>query len=273
METAVCNGPLCKGVRVELINFGKNNTQCRKCLCERQKQYYKENGRGYRTYKNSVKEKNPCTVCGCNDIRLLEFDHINTKNIKISKSFSQEKIEKELEYTQILCIWCHRLKSREQMDETKKKTDEKFNITERPVDLIKGKECNGELCKGELQFIENFYTKGTKCKACHAYRARKFKDANNNFIKNLKLQLKECELCKIQVTEDTVTCFDFDHLRDKVINISILAKLTKDTREQIKEESKKCRLLCCRCHKLHTIEQLGFHYEKTASELPENPLR
>jgi hypothetical protein len=264
MQTKICKGPLCEGKEHPITNFSSKGSQCKKCNCHKIKEYYKINNRSYRKAKNIIKEKSSCVVCGCNDIRLLEFDHLGEKNIMIGKSFSSEKIKEEVKLTQILCVWCHRLKSREQMDKLKDKLTLKFNIDKRPINNEEGRSCIGPICKGELQYFENFNNsrkrKISYCKICLAYNARIKREHNFNFNNNLKLSKKECEICKIQVTEENVCCFDFDHLHDKSVNISFLTRINKDTTQQMLEESKKCRLLCCKCHRIHTAEQLNYNY-------------
>lgn len=266
-ETKICKGLLCEGKEQPIINFSSKHSQCKKCECHKIKEYYKINNRSYRKTKNIIKEKSSCVVCGCNDIRLLDFDHLGEKNITIAKSFSSKKIKTESLITQILCVWCHRLKSREQMNEVKEKLTSKFNIEKRPTNKEEGRPCVGTICKGELQYFENFNDSRKKkisyCKICLAYTARMKREHNFNFNNNLKISKKECELCKIEVTEENVCCFDFDHLRDKSINISLLTRINKDTTQQILEESKKCRLLCCKCHRIHTAEQLGYNFSTT----------
>lgn len=269
IPTKLCKGPLCKGIEKSTTEFSPKSRNCKKCVCHTTKEYYKKNNRPYKLKKNELKSNAKCVQCGCNDIRLLEFDHLSEKNFNICKNFSKKSISKEASLTQFLCVWCHRLKSREQMDETKSNLT--FEIIDRPTNPNDGLPCIGELCEGKLQFNHLFYTtKTTYCKVCVSYKARLNRDKNNNFVRNLKLQLKECELCKIAVTEETVCCFDFDHLRDKTVNISILVRLNSDKTKQIEEEAKKCRLLCCKCHRIVTAEQFNFNYE--VPQIPTPPI-
>jgi hypothetical protein len=266
IPTKICKGILCKGTEKNITEFSPKSKICKKCVCHNTKEYYKKNNRPYRLKKNELKSEAKCVQCGCNDIRLLEFDHLDKKNFNICKNFSKESIVKEANLTQFLCVWCHRLKSREQMDE--KKEQKSFEITDRPTNPNDGKPCVGDLCQGKLQYHTMFYNmkKKSYCKICYSYKGRLVRELNGNFVNNLKLQLKECELCKIAVTEETVCCFDFDHLRDKTVNVSILVRLNSNRTKQIEEEAKKCRLLCCKCHRIVTAEQFKFNYE-----VPQNP--
>jgi hypothetical protein len=262
MSLKICKGILCNGKELPLQDFSPSLKICKKCNCHKIKEYYKNNNRPYRKFKNDIKEKSECIKCGCNDISLLEFDHIGKKNITISKNFSKKTIENELQYVQILCIWCHRLKTRDELDEVKEINNQKYNIVNRPIDEKEGKVCHGPLCEGKLQFLDKFYSNLKKnCIQCISYVSRTKREANLEFLNQMKLNKKECELCKIQVTKETTCCFDYDHLGDKTANLSAIVRLNKDTRQQMIDESKKCRLLCCKCHKIVTTKDYHFNYE------------
>lgn len=56
----------------------------------------------------------------------------------------------------------------------------------------------------------------------------------------------KCKRCGIKVSMDNLCIFDFHHLRDKSFN---MAPFTRSMKE-LKEESKKCIVLCSNCHRL-----------------------
>lgn len=51
---------------------------------------------------------------------------------------------------------------------------------------------------------------------------------------------------------------------------SMLVRLNGDKTKQIEEEAKKCRLLCCKCHRIVTAEQFNFNYE--VPQIPTPPI-
>lgn len=264
-STKICKGTLCNGgTEKPITEFSPTLRICKSCNNHNTKEYYKKHDRPYRKYKNEIKANSKCAECGCNDIRVLDFDHLGTKTVNICKSFSKEEIKNELQYTQILCVWCHRLKTRKDIEIQMEKTAEQYNITDRPVRKEDGMTCAGPLCKGQLQYLKNFpiSKKKTYCKPCISYRVKMKRIKNYEFVINLKLELGKCEMCELQVTKENATCFDFDHLRDKISTISNIARMNSDKTKEILEESKKCRLLCCKCHRIHTSSQLNYKYNE-----------
>lgn len=263
--TKSCRGPLCgDGTEKPITEFSPKTRICKPCNNYSTKEYYKLHDRPYRKFKNEIKANSKCAECGCDDIRVLDFDHMGTKNFNICKSFSKEKIKNELQHTQVLCIWCHRLKTRKDIKIQMDKLAEKYTITDRPTTKEEGKTCKGLLCNGQLQYHSEFYNmkKKTYCKICYSYASRCARIKNYEFVIDLKLELKECEICKVEVTNETAHCFDFDHLYDKICNISNLVIKNTDATDKILEESKKCRLLCCKCHRIHTASQLNYKYDE-----------
>ena len=263
----LCRGPLCNGIEKPITDFSPKSSQCKKCVCHKTKEYYKKHDRPYRVYKNEIKANSKCVECGNSDMRVLDFDHNKgEKNINICKSFSKSAIENELQYTQILCAWCHRLKSRKEMDEKMDILTQSYTITDRPTNTDIGRKCVGPLCKGELQYATLFpKTKKSYCNTCVSYRARTKRVKNYEFLKQQKLEAKECQNCKKVVTEDTLCCFDYDHINpeEKTIQVSMYVRMNHDTSQKMLEEIKKCRLLCCNCHRIHTTSQLNYKMAET----------
>jgi hypothetical protein len=61
-----------------------------------------------------------CSRCGINDIRVLEFDHVDpsTKSFSIARAMhdivSWDKLIAEIQKCQILCANCHKIKTAEE---------------------------------------------------------------------------------------------------------------------------------------------------------------
>jgi len=63
-----------------------------------------------------------------------------------------------------------------------------------------------------------------------------------------------CVLCG----ESRIACLQFDHLRDKVRDVSKMVSRAV-SKEVLLDEIAKCRVLCANCHAVHTAEQLGWY--------------
>ena len=73
-------------------------------------------------------------------------------------------------------------------------------------------------------------------------------------ITNMKLTIGQCALCERRVEEDTVACFEYDHI-DPSKKTYVVSQIANRKTEIIDAEIAKCRLLCCICHRLHSIAQ------------------
>lgn len=115
------------------------HSQCRKCYSIKRKAYskmhYQKYGDDYRRRAmerkiivrsqlrvkilDYLKDKK-CITCGVDDIRVLDFDHINAseKSFSIARAISDLKswdsILEEIKKCQILCANCHRIRTAEQ---------------------------------------------------------------------------------------------------------------------------------------------------------------
>jgi hypothetical protein len=118
---SICFGPLCKGQIYDTMSFAKNKSYCKTCWSYKMKDYcQKNNGSSHQIARCLLKYGKSCVVCGCTDRNVLEFDHIdpNQKKYTISQMRSSRKIQIEANKCQILCTWCHRLRSKTQSDMT-----------------------------------------------------------------------------------------------------------------------------------------------------------
>lgn len=264
-ESNVCFGNLCEGKIKALEEFSCNGKGyiCKDCNADASAQSYEKHGKNYQVVKYSLKLGQKCEICGCDDIELLEFDHVDPseKEDCISSMQNPELIIEEAKKIRILCIWCHRIVTHS----NKKIKPDKIKIQLKVPTECEKIQCNGILCNGKMVSINNFYKSKDKikfpCKKCKAEITRQNRLANANHIRQLKLKIGECHQCHKKITEDTIFCFDFDHLTEKYEkseNVSRLAGKSYLAINLIDEEVKKCQMLCCICHKKKTIKQLGY---------------
>jgi hypothetical protein len=159
-------------------------------------------------------QKKSCVDCGCSDWRLLENDH--TENNK-----------------------SHRSSGKSYRTLSKLPTLDKIAKEIKKCEVV--------------------------CVMCHRKRTHSRFDESNvsdmkqkklerrEFVNKKKLEVGACVECKTIVTIETAFLFDWDHLieDEKESSISDLCNFLKSY-EAIEKELKKCRLLCCKCHRLHT---------------------
>lgn len=105
-------------------------SRCKECHSVYRKQHYQANREKYlakikvkkQEQKNRLKEflwnyklAHPCVRCGESDPIVLEFDHLEDKQLNIARVGSQgwsiEKLEEEISKCQVLCANCHRKKT------------------------------------------------------------------------------------------------------------------------------------------------------------------
>jgi hypothetical protein len=82
----------------------------------------------------------------------------------------------------------------------------------------------------------------------HLYKAKE------NYVNELRK--KGCECCGFY-DERILRYLEFDHLNppDKMAIISDMIRMKQYSLEQLKDECKKCRILCRSCHRIHTNNQ------------------
>jgi hypothetical protein len=64
------------------------------------------------------KMESSCEICGYSDFRALEFDHIDPSNKKrnVSQGCSISAVQQEMALCRVLCVICHHIHSRNQVD-------------------------------------------------------------------------------------------------------------------------------------------------------------
>ena len=115
-------------------------------------------------------EKNPCSNCGNNDIRVLEFDHLNplTKKYNISQmnSHNLDNIKLEIDKCQVLCRNCHLIKTKTNHSNNsyKKLTDKnKILIKKNFIDDLKKNSCCRFCGNSNSMVLEFDHIKEEKC--------------------------------------------------------------------------------------------------------------
>ena len=107
----------------------------------------------------------------------------------------------------------------------------------------------------EQWIVKETIEKQRKTKAEHK---RKTSIANRNFIRRLK-RLYGCSVCGYKKSLDALC---FHHKRDKKY---IVSRMSQNSRKSIKEEIRKCILVCHNCHsEIH--EQQRTNQEETNKE-------
>ena len=266
----ICYGPLCKGIIKSIDEFVKNLPRCIECNKHSIKSSRKTTMRSHRRIKFKLKLNKKCELCDCDDINMLEFDHISQedKSFTISMTDSTKQILEEASKTRLLCVWCHRLHSKDQITKNSIKNEEDYEYTEEEnkeiIDPLNSKICKGKFCNGQLRNSHFFYVSknilSRLCIKCCGYRSMLNRIKNRNYVIGIKMRIGACQQCKIQVTPKTACCFDFDHIirSTKLINIADLARRCYDVTEIIDNEILKCQLLCCYCHKKKTALESNY---------------
>lgn len=169
-----------------------------------------------------------CADCGCDDWKLLENDHTCDDKATRSTGLSYRTISKLPTFQKVV-------------DELKK------------CDVV--------------------------CIMCHRIRTHgRFDDSSDHNMKQKKLERRKevdkwklqkgsCAECKLQIEDDFAFLFDLDHIdpSTKVNSISDMCNSLQSI-ESIRAEVEKCRLLCCKCHRLHTRDMGSWNDITEASE-------
>jgi len=119
---------------LDIESFSKNrakssgyNNQCKTCQKSYKDQHYRDNKSSYldRNKENKTRRKIAfyewmqdkfCVDCGNNDVRVLEFDHLDRSNKSFNIStkvadLSFESLMEEIEKCEIVCANCHKIRT------------------------------------------------------------------------------------------------------------------------------------------------------------------
>lgn len=121
---------------------------------------------------------------------------------------------------------------------------------------IRKKLDNASWCRECKQEYDRAYYSKTKARR-HSAKKRNglaVRKRNRDFIVAY-LQQNPCVDCEI----DDIRVLEFDHVRgEKKSNVSDLARRYASL-ERLQEEIDKCDVRCANCHRIKTIEQLGWY--------------
>ena len=90
-----------------------------------------------------------------------------------------------------------------------------------------------------------------KSKDIYVDRNEQRKNKRRKFVWQYKLDHPTCVDCNVDYPPPVL---DFDHLRDKVANISEMVK-TATPMEVLLKEIAKCEIVCSNCHRMRTYNR------------------
>jgi 5-methylcytosine-specific restriction endonuclease McrA len=174
-----------------------------------------------------------CLDCGIRDLAVLEFDHRDPlqKEVEIAELirhvWSWARILAEITKCDVVCANCHRKRTARYFGWRKLLGLEELTLPALPK-------------RGTPDYER---IKGTRSRLARRHR-------NRMYLYNY-LREHPCGLCG----EADPVVLDFDHLRDKRREVTILAILSG--RANLVAEIAKCRVLCANCHRRQTAERAG----------------
>lgn len=264
---------------------------CLKCVAKKQKEYRINNPAVARkiSSKISIESRNYvkqaknvlCKVCGkswppC----AMDFHHAyGNKSSNVSKmtSRSVDRLKKEIEKCELVCANCHRdltFSENNKSDIPKNvKIEEVEDESPQAGDLIRL--CAS--CKTEKS--ERNFTK-LKSGYFHSYCKKCLRKKNRKYGRN-RLQIRPGKALIISHKDNKkcVDCgetfrhwvLDLDHVSgQKIANVSSMHTLAI---EKIKEELKKCEIVCASCHRVRTHRRRTLDLESPHIKVNINSIR
>ena len=88
----------------------------------------------------------------------------------------------------------------------------------------------------------------------------KIRKRNRDYVNNRKLDIGECNHCHMEVKDENLCCFHYDHI-NREEKFKIVSKMVgeKYSIKLIEKEIQKCQLLCAACHWKRTIVQMKWN--------------
>ena len=256
---------------------------------------YRNRARGIEEAQRSAIEyllAHPCVDCGETDIVVLQFDHLRDKlydvSVMISNGMSWQRIEAEIAKCVVRCANCHHRKTaRERGYRKLDATPSAASVSPRPLDppvqmeLDTGATLVCRVChvaKPETEFPYRSRARATRHHICHPCRSEYHRNwwAKNRVAqmprirRNRKTRTRQLEqrIWDILLQSPCVDCGEkdlavlhFDHLRDKVADISTMWR-KQHSWKTVELEIAKCEIRCANCHARKTARDVGNYRTK-----------
>lgn len=112
----------------------------------------------------------------------------------------------------------------------------------------------------QAKYAKAHYLKNKEKVIARAHAFTKMTTARNRAFTTRVKRRYGCSHCGMKVP----VCLDFHHLRDKVINIAEAVKQGYSI-EKLKEEIRKCIILCSNCHRIETHKRGNHESSKNSN--------
>jgi hypothetical protein len=227
---------------------GIRQSLCRVCSRAASKLYYQRDSASYKARAKAGRKRarqrnrerlheflraNSCADCGISDFAVLEFDHrdSNAKLYDISylarRGNSWAATLREIAKCDVVCANCHRKRTARQFGWRKLLGLEPLVLPLLPR-------------RGTSDYERIKWTR-SRLARCHRNRAHIYR----------YLREHSCEICG----EDDPVVLDFDHLREKRREVTVIASFGGWS--DLLAEIEKCRVLCANCHRRATAQLAG----------------
>lgn len=230
-----------------------------------------------------------CVDCGVSDIVVLEFDHVRDKVADVATyangGRSWDLIAAEIAKCEVRCANCHRRKTVERRGARSATASASMLPTSSRLDAILQLSLDAALgmracrvchitkplyefpfrslstqtrkwiCKAcQRQVSRTWYGKNRERHATTARRAQRLAQERGMAFVLAYLKEHPCVDCG----ESDVRVLEFDHLRDKVAEVSVLVRSGWSI-DTITAEIAKCEVRCANCHRRMTCARIGSY--------------